>query len=187
MPPDPESDAFVHDLRVFVSAMQLTADEVLGPREALNGPAFALRDQVELLADILRVTSYLSAEGGDEPDRPVDLRALAFVARSRRASTFLGEMQWPVQARLDPVSALELIELAAYWAAGDEGKLVLHARPKTSSLVLEASGAPLPSSAEDCEVEQAMESLAGSCRVKVVLRRNPRAVVLAFGSHAPIC
>lgn len=175
-----ESEAFLHDLRVLVSSIQMNADDVLGSPDVLDGGAFTLRDQIELLAEVLRVASYVEAEGGDTPARPIDLRAIAFLARSRRPATFLGEMTMPVRVRVDPVAAVELVELAAYWTAGDSGRITMHARSNPACLVLEAVG-PVPAQGSDQrEIEQAVESLAGSCRVELQLKSEPRAAVLLF-------
>lgn len=175
-----ESEAFIHDLRVLVSSIQMNADDVLGTPDVLDGGAFTLRDQIELLAEILRVASYVEADGVDTPARPIDLRAVAFVARSRRASTFLGEMRMPVRARVDPVAAIELVELAAYWTAGDDGRITMHARGNPACLVMEAMGPVLLQGSEQREIEQALESLAGRCRAELQLRTEPRSIVLQF-------
>ena len=174
--------AHLHDLRVLISSIQLHADEVLGTPDESAGSRYALHDQVNLLAEILRAWTMIEARPKGEPDaRPFDLRAIVFLARVRHPSAFLGEMSTSVRAHVRPDAVLELMDLVSFWAAGENGRTTIEVRDLPPSIVISAvdhfSDAVDRS---DRELEQAITSVSAACRVEALLESEQRVAVLQF-------
>ncbi|MBI5536515.1 MAG: hypothetical protein HY898_27585 [Deltaproteobacteria bacterium] len=177
--------AHLHDLRVLVSSIQLHADDLLGIPGESDGSRYTLRDQIDLLAEILRAWALLEARPKPEPAaRPFDLRAIAFLARVRHPSAFLGEMTTSVRAPVRPDAILELIDLVMFWAAGENGRTTIEVGDEPPSIIVSAMEQPGPSGdRSDLEMEQAIASMAAACRVESALDNEPRVARLLFPSE----
>ena len=179
MPRSDETLARVHDLRVLVSAIQMYADEVLGSPHRLEGPSGVLRDHIELLAEVLRLWSLGETDITQAPARPVDLRAVAFLARVRHPGAFLTDSPAAVYAHVRPQPLLELLDLVIYWAAGDQGRSRIEVQPQPAGLSVSAMETRhLASDREDIELEGAIASMAAASRIEPLLDRAKRVALL---------
>ena len=174
----------LHDLRVLVSSVRVSLDELAvlpGEGEASRE---ALRDQVDLLAEILRVMAMVEHEDEDGVD-VVDARTLIWFARSRHPDVFMGRMPSPVWVRTNVSAALELVDVVVEWVAASAGRVRLVAVPRPAALFV--VGAPENDRAnqqvsQDREMEQTILSLAGAARVEACLRHDPRSARLELVS-----
>ncbi len=174
--------AHLHDLRVLVASIRMASDEVLGDPSALQGVAWQLADQLDLLSEVLR--AWIDTE--QETDNRVglhDLRALAWLARARHPELLTGEMPMPLAVPAAVRSMLELLELLVQWTAGGHGRARIDATAAPEGSALRISALPPwgEGAGADRELEQAITTLAEAVRVEVVLDQEERSAELRVG------
>ena len=182
MPSEVTWSAYVHDLRVLVSAVRLLVDEVTSAPGAAEDTRDTLRDNVDLLSEVLRLLSEIE-EGEEEGVSNADARAIVWMSRARHPEAFMGKMPAPVWVRTNVRTLLDLLDVTVGWVRGSVSrvKIVAVQRPPALFIV----GAPTPHEPlqevpHDRETEQAIMSLAGAARVEVTLRPSPRSATIEF-------
>ena len=167
---------YLHDLRVLVSGVRVSLDDlpvVPGVGEVARDE---LRERIDLIVELLRVLRGLE-RGVDDRVEVVDARALVWLARSRRPHVFMGRMPAAVWVRTNVQAALELLDVVVSWVETSAGRVRIVAVPRPASLFV--IGSPregdVPSASPlDREMEQTIQSLAGAARVEATLRESPR-------------
>lgn len=170
----PDLLAFLHDLRVLVSTIQLTVDEACA-EDATPDTRETLRDQTNLLAEVLRVAT--AAESEDEQVTTVDARAAVWLVRARHPDAFMGRMPEPVPVRCSIPSFVEMLDLVVSWVQAEAGRMHLVAVAEPPSIMVMGAAGPgheAGPARADREMEQAIMSMAGAARVEVTLREAPR-------------
>ena len=179
---------YLHDLRVLVSGVRVSLDEM----PVVPGVGEAARDdlceRIDLIAELLRVMRELE-RGVDDRVEVVDARALVWLARSRRPHVFMGRMPNAVWVRTNVRAALELLDVVVSWAEASAGRVRIVVVPRPASMFV--IGAPrdghVPSSSPlDREMEQTIQSLTGAARVEASLRESPRTAKLEFVSASDV-
>jgi hypothetical protein len=147
----------LHDLRVLVSSIQTHAKE--GRVDPEDGGVI-LRNEVDLLADVLRILTDLASDSSSEDLKRIDLRAVIWVARSRVPDIFIDSMDMPrrVWLRVGPV--IDLLDVTLPWASEMTGRAWLSI-DKNALLVRPAlSGSDGVTCPPNLEIEEAIVSLA---------------------------
>lgn len=170
---------YLHDLRVLVSGVRVSLDELDVLPEAEDSRE-KLRERIDLIVELLRVLRGLE-RGVDDRVEVVDARALAWLARARRPHVFMARMPSAVWVRTNVQAALELLDLVVSWVEASAGRVRIVAVPRPAALFV--IGAPhdghRPSASPlDREMEQTIQSLAGAARVEASLRESPRTAKL---------
>lgn len=179
---------YLHDLRVLVSGVRVSLDEipvVPGVGEAARED---MRERIDLIAELLRVMRELE-RGVDDRVEVVDARALVWLARSRRPHVFMGRMPTAVWVRTNVRAALELLDVVVSWAEASAGRVRIVVVPRPAAVFV--IGAPrdghVPAASPlDREMEQTIQSLAGAARVEASLRESPRTAKLELVSATEV-
>ena len=173
---------YLHDLRVLVSGVRVSIDELAVPSSG-EAAREELRDRIDLIVELLRVLRELE-RGVDDRVQVVDARALVWLARSRHPHVFMGRMPAAVWVRTNVQAALELLDVVVSWVEASAGRVRIVAVPRPAALFV--IGAPQDtsqaSSPLDREMEQTIQSLAGAARVEASLRESPRTAKLELVS-----
>jgi len=181
--------ACVHDLRVLVSSIRLLADDVMPTPGAAQDAHERMREQIDLLAEVLRLLSVL--EGDEEGFGEVDARAIVWMARTRQPEAFMGKMPIPVWVRTNVRTLLDLVDVVVAWVRASVSRVKIVAVPRPPALFIVAAPVPgesIRSVPHDRETEQTILSLASAAHVEVSLRASPRSATIEFlsgGSIAP--
>ncbi len=174
--------ACVHDLRVLVSAIRLLADEVTAAPGAAQDVPERLREQVDLLAEVLQLLSAME-QNDEESFGEVDARALVWLARTRQPEAFMGNMPSPVWVRTSVPTMLDLVDVVVGWVRASVSRVKIVAVPRPPALFIVAAPAPnerVLDVAHDRETEQTIMSLASAAHVEVALRASPRSATIEF-------
>ncbi len=174
--------ACVHDLRVLVSAIRLLADDVMPVPGAAQDAHEQMREQIDLLAEVLRLLSVI--EQGDEGGfGEVDARAIVWMARTRQPEAFMGKMPSPVWVRTNVRTLLDLVDVVVAWVRASVSRVKIVAVPRPPALFIVAAPAPgeaIRSVPHDRETEQTILSLASAAHVELSLRPSPRTATIEF-------
>lgn len=174
--------ACVHDLRVLVSAIRLLAEDVAPAPGASEATPEELREQIDLLAEVLRLLSVIEQDD-EEGFGEVDARAIVWMSRTRQPESFMGKMPSPVWVRTNVRTTLDLLDVAVAWVRETVSRVKIVAVPRPPALFIVAQPAPSEQVAEvahDRETEQTIMSLASAAHVEVTLRPSPRSVTIEF-------
>lgn len=141
-----------------------------------------LREQVDLLAEVLRILGDIE-QSGEEGFGEVDARAIVWVARTRQPEAFMGATPGPVWVRTNVRTMLDLIDVTVGWVRASVSRVKIVAIPRPPALFIVAAPAPNEPPREvphDRETEQTIMSLASAAHVEVALRPSPRSATIEF-------